>query len=47
MFGLAHRAVLSAPTENAFGHRPAGLRHAVALVPRGAAVDGALATLAG
>jgi hypothetical protein len=41
MLGLAHRAVLLAPAEDAFGHRPAGLRHAVALVPRGASVDGA------
>ena len=47
MFGLAHRAVLLAPAEDAFGHRPARLRHAVALVPRGASVDGALARLAG
>ncbi len=35
MFGLAHRAVLLAPAEDAFGHRPARLRHAVAFVPRG------------
>ena len=30
-----------------FGYRPAGLPDAVALVPRGASVDGAAATLAG
>src|SRR3977135_117064 len=47
MFGLAHRAVLLAPAEDAFDHRPARLRHAIAFVPRGACVDGALATLAG
>src|ERR1700736_6053614 len=47
MFGLAHRAVLLAPAEDAFDHRPAGLRHAIAFVPRGASVDGALTTLAG
>ena len=46
MFGLAHRAVLLAPAEDAFGHRPARLRHAIALVPRGPSVDGAPATLA-
>ena len=47
MFGLAHRAVLLAPTEDAFDHGAARLRHAVALVPRGASVDGALAAFAG
>src|ERR1700680_2423239 len=47
MFGLAHRAVLLAPAEDAFDHRPAGLRYAIAFVPRGASVDGALTTLAG
>ena len=47
MFGLAHRAVLLAPAEDAFGHRPARLRHAITLVPRGASVDGAVAALAG
>src|SRR6266487_1747083 len=47
MFGLAHRAVLLAPAEDAFGHRPARLRNAVAFVPRGTSVDGALAALAG
>src|SRR4249920_2409080 len=41
MFGLAHRAVLLAPAKDAFDHRPARLRHAIALVPRGASVDGA------
>jgi hypothetical protein len=40
-------AVLLAPTEDAFDHRPARLRHAVTLVPRGASVDGAAAALAG
>src|SRR5687768_2417833 len=44
MLGLAHGAVLLAPTEDAFDHRAARLRHAVALMPRGAGVDGALAT---
>src|SRR6266496_3064565 len=43
MFGLAHRAVLLTPAEDAFGHRPARLRNAIAFVPRGASVDGALA----
>ena len=47
VLGLAHCTVLFAPAEDAFGHRPAGLRDAVALVPRGASVDGAAATLAG
>src|SRR5580704_3378192 len=47
MFGLAHRAVLLAPAEDAFGHCPTRLRQAVALVPRGASIDGALAALAG
>src|SRR6266849_6459184 len=47
MFGLAHRAVLLAPAKDAFDHRPARLRHAIALVPRGASVDGAPTTLAG
>src|SRR6202140_3837606 len=47
MFGLAHRAVLLAPAEDAFDHRPAGLRYAIAFVPRGASVDGALPALAG
>src|SRR5450756_2726618 len=47
MFGLAHRTVLLAPTEDAFDHRAARLRHTIALVPRGASVDGALAAFAG
>src|SRR6266478_6391468 len=47
VLGLAHCTVLFAPAEDAFGHRPARLRDAVALVPRGASVDGAAATLAG
>jgi hypothetical protein len=33
MFGLAHRAVLLTPAEDAFDHRPARLRHAIAFVP--------------
>src|SRR5207244_13199971 len=45
MLGLAHCTVLFAPAEDAFGHRPARLRDAVASVPRGASVDGAAATL--
>ena len=32
MFGLAHRAVLLAPAEDAFDHRPTRLRHAIAFV---------------
>src|SRR5229473_4903603 len=47
MFGLTHGAMLLAPTEDALGHRPAGLRHAITLVPRSACVDGAVAGLAG
>ena len=47
MFGLAHRAVLLAPAEDAFGHCPTRLRQAAALVPRGTSIDGALAALAG
>jgi hypothetical protein len=31
MFGLAHRAVLLAPAEDAFGHRPTRLQQAVAV----------------
>src|ERR671934_539702 len=46
MFGLTHRAVLLAPTEDAFGHRSARLRHGVAFVPRGTSVDRALPALA-
>ena len=44
VFGFAHGAVLLARTEDAFGHRPA--LHMVP-APRGASVDGAVATLAG
>ena len=47
MLGLAHRAVLLAPAEDAFDHRAARLRHAIALVPRGACVDGAFPPPAG
>src|SRR2546426_9171870 len=47
VLGLARCTVLFAPAEAAFGHRPARLRDAVALVPRGASVAGAAATLAG
>lgn len=47
MFGFAHGAVLLAPTEDAFDHGAARLRHAIALMPRGAFVDGAAAALAG
>jgi hypothetical protein len=44
VFGLVHRAVLFAPSEQALDHRPARLRHSVALMAGGASVDGALAT---
>lgn len=44
MFGLAQGAVLLAPPEDALGHRPAGLRHAVAGMPGGSPVDRALAS---
>src|SRR3990172_3273204 len=47
MFGLAHCAVLLAPAEDAFDHGAARLRHAIALIPRGAFVDGAATALAG
>jgi hypothetical protein len=47
MFGLAHGPVLLAPTEDALGHRPTRLRHAVARMPRGSFVDSAVAGLAG
>src|SRR5215212_8159623 len=47
MFGLAHGAVLLAPTEYAFDHRAARLRHAIAIMLRGASVDGAFPSLAG
>ena len=46
VFGLAHRAMLLAPAEDAFGHRPARLRHAIAFMPRGPSVDGAPPVLA-
>src|SRR5664279_3736177 len=39
--------MLLAPSENALDHRPAGLRHAISRMPRGAFVDGAVAGLAG
>src|ERR1700693_3738228 len=47
MFGLAHGAVLLAPTEDALSHRPARLRHAIPRMPRGSFIDGAVAGLAG
>src|SRR3979490_2931218 len=47
MFGLAHGAMLLAPSENALDHRPARLRDAVPRMPRGSFVDGAVAVLAG
>jgi hypothetical protein len=47
MFVPAQRAMLLAPAEDAFDHRPARLRHAIALLPRGASVDGVAAVLAG
>jgi hypothetical protein len=47
MFGLAHRTVLLAPTEDAFDHGAARLLHSIAFVSCGAFVDGALATFAG
>src|SRR5215510_9263495 len=47
MFGLAHGAVLLAPSENALDHRPSRLRYAVPRMPRGSFVDGAAAVLAG
>jgi hypothetical protein len=46
MFYFAHCAMLLAPTEVAFDHRPARLRHAIALAARGPFVDGAPAALA-
>jgi hypothetical protein len=46
MFCFAHCAILLAPTEDAFDHRPARLRHAIALAARGPFVDGAPAALA-
>src|SRR3954454_9005884 len=47
VFGLAHGAMLLAPSENALDHRPARLRHAVARMPRGSFVNGAVAVPAG
>src|SRR5512139_4242484 len=47
MFGLAHRTVLFAPAEDAFDHHASRLRHAIALVPRSAFVDGTAAALTG
>src|ERR1700704_1850855 len=47
MLGLAHGAMLLTPAKDAFYHRAARLRHAIALVPRGARVDGAFPPLAG
>src|SRR5437660_5883309 len=47
MFGLTHGAMLLATSENALDHRPARLRHAIARMPRGSFVDGAVAGLAG
>jgi hypothetical protein len=41
MFGPAHGSVLLAPTEDAFDHLAALLRHGIAFMPRRAAVDGA------
>src|SRR6201981_485350 len=47
MFGLAHRAVLLAPAEDALGHLSAGLRDLIADVTGGARIDRAPAPLAG
>ena len=47
MFGLAHGAMLLAPSENALDHRPSRLRHAIALMPGGSFIDGTGAGLAG
>src|ERR1700681_3502833 len=47
MFGLAHGAMLLAPSEDALDHRPARLRDAIAWMPGGSFVDGAVAGLAG
>jgi hypothetical protein len=47
MLGLAHRAVLLAPSENAFDHRAACLRHVVAGVAGGSRIDGAATAPAG
>ena len=46
MFGLAHGAMLLAPSENALDHRPSRLRHAIALMPGGSFIDGTGAGLA-
>ena len=40
MLGLAHGSALLAPAEDAFDHRAARLRHAIALVARRTFVDG-------
>ena len=47
MFGLAHRAVLLAPAEDAFDLPKDGCRLAIALVLRGVSVDGYIMMLAG
>ena len=47
MFSLAHRAVLLAPAEDAFGHFAAGLRDLVADMVGGARIDRTAAPLAG
>jgi len=47
MFGLAHGAMLLAPSEDALDHRPTRLRHAISRMPCGSFVDGAVAGLAG
>src|SRR4030095_13900699 len=47
MFGLAHGAMLLAPSEDALDHRPARLRHAIALMPGRSFIDGTGAGLAG
>src|SRR5690349_24281315 len=47
MLGLAHSAVLLAPTENALDHRPARLRHAITLMTGRSFIDGTGAGLAG
>jgi hypothetical protein len=46
-FGLAHRAMLLAPAEDAFGHLSTSLRDLVADVASCARIDRAPATLAG
>src|SRR5437763_16827683 len=47
MLGFAHRAVLLAPTEDAFGHLSTGLRDPIADVAGRARIDRAPAPLAG